>query len=472
MSSKINFPIILYKSKIMLPLILVIFAINLSSCEKFLETKSDVKLGRPESMADLEAILRNTSLKYAMVLTIGGADEYFYEYATWLARPEVQKMGYVWDPEVNDLDDWRYQYIAVFYANTVLFNLGSIPAGNEQARWNDIKGQALFFRAYKFYQVAMLYAPQYDPATSTTDMGIPLRLNADINEPSVRSTVSETYDQIIKDLKESAWLMYREVLPNTKDNKGRPTKTAAYAMLARVYLQMGDYAKAKESADSCLNLYNTLMDFNNPSEVNPTSSTLPVIAFNNETIFFTNTNGAPNSSSSARVNPALYNLFSDNNDIRKRAFFLLNSNGTYRFKGSYNGALSGGLNNLTDGLATDEVYLIRAEANARLNNVGPAMQDLNALLVKRWTTGTFVPFTASTADAALNIILLERRKELMYRGLRWCDLKRLNKDPRYATTISRELNGDTYELVPNDLRYSLLIPMEVMNLSEMTQNPR
>ncbi|HEX2629037.1 MAG TPA: RagB/SusD family nutrient uptake outer membrane protein, partial [Chitinophagaceae bacterium] len=137
-----------------------------------------------------------------------------------------------------------------------------------------------------------------------------------------------------------------------------------------------------------------------------------------------------------------------------------------RFKGSYNE----GSVNLFCGIATDELYLIRAECYARESNTNAAMQDLNALLAKR--IKPFVPLVAGSADEALTFILAERRKELPFRELRWSDLKRLNKEPARATTLTRNLNGQLYTLAPNDLRYTLLIPDEVIRITTLQQNPR
>lgn len=85
------------------------------------------------------------------------------------------------------------------------------------------------------------------------------------------------------------------------------------------------------------------------------------------------------------------------------------------------------------------------------------MKDLNNLLQTRWKVGTYINLTAANADTALGLILNERRKELCFRGLRWTDLKRLNKDDRFKVTITRSLNGQTYTLLPNSLRYVLPI---------------
>ncbi|MGY0036939.1 RagB/SusD family nutrient uptake outer membrane protein [Pedobacter sp. NJ-S-72] len=125
-----------------------------------------------------------------------------------------------------------------------------------------------------------------------------------------------------------------------------------------------------------------------------------------------------------------------------------------------------------DGLAVDELYLIRAEAYARVGNAASAINDLNVLLKSRWSTGKYVDIVATTADDALLKVITERRKELTMRGLRWSDLRRLNKDSKFSKTLSRTAQGITYTLPPNDLRYTLLIPQEVISNSPIAQNPR
>jgi hypothetical protein len=100
------------------------------------------------------------------------------------------------------------------------------------------------------------------------------------------------------------------------------------------------------------------------------------------------------------------------------------------------------------------------------------MNDLNTLLMTRWKTGTFVPYQAANADDALQQILTERKKELLFRGTRWADLRRLNKDSKFAMTLTRIINGVTYTLPPNDPRYAMPIPDNEISLSGIPQNAR
>lgn len=445
--------------------LVVTVILSTASCKKYLETKSVQSLATPSTLRDLEALLNADLINKGTMLANGSADEYYYIYTDWQSRTELHKNGYIWDPQLNNYTDWRDQYLAVFYSNTVLFNLDFISNGGDAQRWNRIKGGALFYRALAFFRIAQLYTPQYDANTAEVDPGIVLRLDADFNDVSSRSSVKKTYEQILSDLKASLEFLPDD-LPNSVLTKTFPSKVAVFALIARVSLQMGDYQKAREYADLCLQLYPYLLDYNDASKVVPGSSN-PFKLHNQEVIFYSNNDASPASNSRAKIDSTLYNSFAAA-DIRKTAFFSKNADNSYRFKGSYNE----GNVNLFCGLATDEMYLTRAECLARLGNTNDAMQDLNELLSKRYLKASFVPLVANNATEALKLILSERKKELIFREIRWSDLKRLNKESAFATGLTRDLNGQVYSLAPNDYRYSLLLPIEVTNLVNLPQNPR
>lgn len=446
-------------TKFLYPLLILFMLLN-GSCKKYLETKSDETLSKPATLNDLQLILDNPDLNKGMNLTNVGTDEYYITYSDWLSLDEIKQKGYTWHSELDDLIDWAVQYKTVFHANTALYNLDLILTKESQEKRNTIKGISLFFRAHSFYQLVQLYSPQYDEKTASKDLGIPLRLTADFNQNSSRSTVQQTYDQIIKDIRDALVL-----LPNISLIKTRPDKGACYALLARTYLQMGNYEKALDASDSCLKIYTTLLDYNSLSPASPYP--IPTFSSNPEIIFYSG-NGDPLNAEDSRVkiDSNLYNSF-NNDDLRKTILFKDNGDGTFGFKGNYSGGYD-----LFTGLALDEIYLIRAECFARSGKLNESLQDLNTLLSQRWISGTFIPFTASNSDQALSLILNERKKELIFRSIRWCDLKRLNKESNFQVTIKRDLDNQLFNLPPNDLRYQLLIPKDIIKLTNLIQNPR
>src|SRR5690606_39919502 len=111
-----------------------------------------------------------------------------------------------------------------------------------------------------------------------------------------------------------------------------------------------------------------------------------------------------------------------------------NGNGSYGFKGGYTGASN---NAFFVGLTTSELLLIQAECYARANHIDLALEALNRLLEHRYERETFVPYSAIDQEDCIKLVLAERRKELLFRGVRWSDLKRLNKEGRLDRKSTR-----------------------------------
>lgn len=447
-------------------LIMVAFILFTSGgCSKdFLDAKPDKKLALPSTLTDLQALMDNSAYMNGGWPSAGeiAADNYAVTSEAWhsFSYDITSQNLYIWEDNVfndNVQNEWFLAYQAVFYANTVLENIDAVQT-DDAAQKSNIKGEALFFRAQAFYELSQIFAGVYHKETATTDLGIPLRLTSDINQTSTRSSAEQTYHQIIADLQQAATLIALNPLYKT-----RPSKPAAYGMLARTFLSMHDYTNAKLYADSCLLLYHTLIDYNTLDS----TAYNPVPMFNDEVIFHSGM--FPRSivlQPAAIVDSALFASYA-NDDLRKPVFFKPLDVNTYGFYGSYSGSYI-----LFNGIATDEIYLIRAECEARLNQVNGAMQDLNTVLIKRWKAGAFIPYTATDADDALVKILQERRKELIFRGQRWTDLRRLNSDSRFAVSIERKIDDQTYTLQPGNLKYTFLIPQQVINISHIQQNPR
>ncbi|MDQ2719435.1 MAG: RagB/SusD family nutrient uptake outer membrane protein [Bacteroidota bacterium] len=448
-------------SKMYLLLLILFTLIVFSSCKKFLDAKTNKQLVIPSSLDDAQALLDFYDLMNGFYPSLGNeSDDNFYLLPSYFNSLIVkQRNHHTWAKEALDEFDWDYMYQIVLNANIAIETVDKQPVEiSNSTRARSIKGEALFFRAFAFYQVAQYYARPYDRSIASTVPGIPLRLSSALEPESKRATLEETWQQIVKDFKSSIALV-----PLINTPLSRPSKAAAYAALARTYLDMGEFELSDKYVDSSLQLNHTLMDFNSLD----TSLPYPFVRFNQEVLFpcITQLTGM-HLQTNYRVDSLLYQSY-DTNDLRRKLYFVTNGPGTVGFRGSYDGTRS-----LFNGLATDETYLIKAECETRLGFKDSAMADLNKLLSTRWVTGTFVPFSAATADQALNIILAERRKELILRGSRWFDLRRLNKDPRFAKTLIRIQNGITYTLPPMDPRYTFLLPVQVIALTGMLQNSR
>ncbi len=393
-----------------------------------------------------------------------GTNNFYMLNTQWQSLYNFQERNaYIWTPDIFQGEysfDWNDAYTRILNANVVIKGIEKVQTdGTSQSNWNNVKGSALFFRAYDFYDLAQEFCKPYIQSTANSDLGIPLRTDPDVSKGSVRASVQETYDQIIHDL-----LIAKDLLPINPLYKTRPSKPAAYALLARTYLAMENYDRALLYSDSSLQLFSALIDYNTLNA----SSTLPVPRLNNEVIFHCILENYLAFFTASHVIDSTLYISYDVNDLRRDIFFRIRS-GLLVFKGNYNNANG----TLFSGLASDETYLIRAECNARKGNTSIAMQDLNTLMIKRWkNNGTFIPFTAINADDALVKILKERRKELIFRALRWTDLRRLNHDPRFAETLLRVINGQTYSLPPNDPKYILPIANDEIQLSGIQQNPR
>lgn len=378
----------------------------------------------------------------------------------------VIRNAYLWAKNIYEgpfFSDWEAQYKIVAVANICLEGLSKITASNSNVQlYDQVKGTAHYYRALGFYQLLQLYAPAYVAATASSDLGIPLRFESDVNLIYGRSSVADCYAQVVKDLEIAI-----QYLPEQSSVQTRPNKASAQGILARVMLVLGKWNEAAQYAGTVLQKHSTLLDFNGLSA----TSSLPFPTIQNkhpevlhyQQMDFSSTYAGNNS----LFDTVLYQSYA-NNDLRKSIFFRLVA-GKPVFKGFYTG-----INGVPfGGLATNEVYLIRAEAMARLGNVSEAMNALNSLLQKRWRTGSFLPLTAVDPADALRKVITERRKELPFSGnLVWTDLRRFNLEPPFARSLKRVYQNSVYELSPNSIRYVLPIPDAEIRFTGITQNPR
>lgn len=456
------------KKNIKITILSVLQLILFAGCEKFLEEKSNKQLSVPTTVEDFQAMLNNFGNLNNDFIAAGevSADDYFLSDADFNSLGyESDKRLYTWQPDYvtrpqsSAGDEWYNCYKSIYVCNSVLQGLEDNNLAGAVA--DNVKGQALVFRAIRYLDGVQVWSPAYNKQSANTDLGMVLRLVPDITIPSVRSSVQQTYDVIIKDLSDAILL-----LPVNSSSVALPGKAVAYGLLARAYLFMGEYEKALQNAEAALGSTNAqVIDFNT---LDPNANfPIPAPNFASQelilwtTMFYANQLNEPVS----KIAPALYNLY-DDKDLRKVIYFGKNTDDTYFFKGTHIGYFG-----MTNSLTPPELLLIIAECNARLGNLSIAAEALNQLLIKRWKTGDFAPYTFTDNEAALRTILEERRKELVMRGLRWADIKRLNRDG-YNLTLTRMINGQTFTLPPNDFRYAIAISEDVIENGGIQQNPR
>lgn len=438
-------------SKIAIVLILV-------NCNRFLDEKSDSKLATAETLADNQALLDDyaTLASNSTSGEIAADDVYVTDADFNTMYDESMKRLYTWEPNYVSLptgSDWQLCFSRIKIFNTVLFNLKQYSISNA----DNVEGQALLLRASAYLEAAQIWCLAYDKNTAETKYGLPLRLDPDMNIPSVRLTLKETYSQILADLHRANTL-----LPVNQIAVSRPSKVTALAYLSRAYLYMGDYTNALKYGKEALSYNLALMNFNS---LNPAAA-YPIKDKNVEVMLSTSMSYSPFlATTKAKINSELYRSY-DTNDLRKTIYFKTLATGEILFKGNYSGSTS----RMTC-IATDEIYLNIAEAQAYLDDKTSAMRTLNDLLITRWKTGTFTELVASTRDQAMQMVRTERRKELLFRGLRWSDLKRYNREGENIN-LSKTINGQLFTLSANDLRYAIAIPEDIIKMTGMPQNPR
>ncbi|WP_423736072.1 RagB/SusD family nutrient uptake outer membrane protein [Chitinophaga caseinilytica] len=456
-------------TKLYLYIVIYVVAICIGCSKDWFDVKSDKQLAVPVTLKDFQALLDNGRLFNTFCPEMGeNASDYHGFRDNILSMLSVNEMNsYTWSriKPFRNVSDWANgttgSYGKVYNANLVLEGVRKLTnlSGSELAQRNSIEGQALFLRSKTFFELAEVFSPAYDVSIKQQRLGIPLRMESDILLKSERSTIEQTYSTIINDL-----LSASALLPDMPSFKTRASKVSCFAMLARVYLSMRNYSEALKYANAALEKYNTLINY---SDLAYEGKDNPFVDYVPEVIFYSYINGVAFTPRFVDVDINLYKSYNEN-DLRKFALYNYDElEQRVTFKGSYSGR---GFNYFFNGLATDELYLVRAECNVRNGNVNSAMNDINTLLKSRWK-GLYMEISASNTEEALNIVLEERKKELVFRGVRWSDLRRLNREPQFAQTFTRIVNGKTYTLEPNSYQYTFPIPEDIIEVSGMQQNP-
>ncbi|MFE2864650.1 MULTISPECIES: RagB/SusD family nutrient uptake outer membrane protein [Sphingobacterium] len=450
-------------------LLLFLCSMFLLACNPdYLDLKRDKSQTVPTTLDDFDGLLGNSmTMNQSSSHTLGmiSGDEYeVHDASVGLVSRDFERAAFLWQPDIfgnAESEDWNGAYRRILYCNIILEGLQKV-ARNEtnKVRYDRIKGECLFQRSLMFFNLAMQFAAL--PADKQRSIyGIPLRTESDPEQKNARNTVQETYDRIIADLLEAESLLPQEGL-----SIYRADKVAVQALLARVYLVLEDYNSASAYSMKTIQADHTLLNYNS---LDPNLN-FPFPSYgsgNTEILFYDMPDYAELISETyAKIPDVFYNSF-DQNDLRKTLFFRSEDPEKITFRGTYGG-------NYVDfsGLSLDESYLTLAECLVRKGEINQGMSYLKRLLTSRFKRESAVSIPVLNQEGALKFVLNERKKELLFRGVRWMDLRRLNLSKETAIVLHRNYEGKEYILNPNDVRYIFPIPQSVMLNSDVIQIPR
>lgn len=339
-------------------------------------------------------------------------------------------------------------YQIINAANTVIENIDKVKDSDKRTV---MIGEANFLKSLAYFDLVRFFAKPYVSGQANTQLGVVVRPNAiydfsgDLSKE--RSTVDEVYKTIIDGLN----IAYTN-LP--EENDFYADKYAAQALLARVYLQQGNYPLARDAANDVIeNSGHALSakysdafnhDTDKAEDVFAIQITKQTGVNDMVTFYASEDNGGRGGDFAITDNYlAKFTTPDDRADFVYEDYSILTSKFTDQFADV-------GLIRLA------EMYLIRAEANLQAGTAigNTPLDDINIIR----TRANADNLTAITIDD----ILLERDLELGMEGFLIHDIKRTKQ------TIITEDNDGEPRLLPYDSN-SLVFPIP---LSEMDANKK
>ena len=353
---------------------------------------------------------------------------------------------------------WGTAYYLISNANNLIDAIDEYEAlaTDDPVEISHLKGHGLFLRALAHFDLVRLYAKPYTDDPSA--LGVPVVLKTEIALP-VRNTVQEVYTQVISDLKEAITLYGAAPVLGGNDAAAWGSVDACNALLARVYLYMGDYTNAATHANEVINSGNYTLYTTANYALSWGANASPEVIFEvygdlgnsynpwwEEIGYMTWAEGYAD----VCATNDLYDSY-EAGDVRKDVFHTSSDAAyanSYWWPSKYPGKTDGNRrdNNIVV-LRLSEMYLIRAEA--ALNGAGStALADINLIRTNRGAT--------ALASANMDNLLNERRLELCFEGHNFFDYKRLKKT-LVRPNESGTLPSNTLSISYPDFRWALPI---------------
>ena len=375
----------------------------------------------------------------------------------------------------NHIGGWARYYRTINEANLIL---KALPNSNfTQVQKDGIEGEMKFLRALLYFNLSRIYAFEPKVIVALTNKGgVPLLLDG-IDDPAqisypTRASIDDVYKQIYKDLTDAVAKAPIDGGPS------KATKAAANALFARVALYNQDYENAiKFSTNALAGSVGRFVNNNEyvaawRSNSNPESIFEVLFQTRQESLgvndalqsAYTSIASVSQASALAASRPTPLPVANGWGAVVPTAAFVTLNVATDVRRGLYQDGLNRSSTIVTECtkflgksgvvymdnipvIRMSELYLIRAEANARsaIPNLVSAMADINQIRVR----AGLAPSSASTQATVLTEMETQRRLELAFEGHRWFDLKRWGRDVFKST--GNVVYGDTRTIaaIPN-----------------------
>ena len=225
---------------------IIALGLTLTSCDDWLDKLPDnrMELQTPSDVSNL-LVSAYPSAHPAYLLEMYSDNTDDCVNPSWSEASRFQAQAYKWEDITETGEDespqelWNRHYLAIASANAAI---DLIEGKGSPAEYNEQLGEALLCRAYAMFQLSTVFCKAYNPATASTDLGLPYPTHPEkvVGTVYTRGTMEDLYGQIDKDLQRG--------LPLVSSNYSKPkfhfNTEAAKAFAARFYLYKGDFAKA------------------------------------------------------------------------------------------------------------------------------------------------------------------------------------------------------------------------------------
>ncbi|PMD90469.1 hypothetical protein BWI97_23640 [Siphonobacter sp. BAB-5405] len=421
----------------------------LGSCQALLDKEPQNKISLEETFQDIESATVALSGAYRSLFEsnyLNGNRTFYPDLAGGNLKYSAtnrQILGDVYnftaDPDAGSMNSTYAQLYAILNnLNNIITRTPQIPNGSERTRTR-LVAEAMALRAMIHFDLVQLYAQPYTYTADASHPGIILNLKPILVTESQRprASVAECYAAILADLEQSLVLFENSTaIWSSGSTKNYMNPSVVRALLARVYLHKADYQQAYKQANAVITsasyrLYTNQNYVESWSQKNTSEAIFEVSVPANYTgtslgsYFDATTAGVSTTYLQMAATNDLLQLYSPT-DVRGKAHLyntLTMAGSEYSFSKKY----ARGEANATGVkvIRLSELYLIRAEAAARLGQLSQAYQDLNTIRTRADTAA--VPLQGTDAEVALKLIWLERRKELCFEGFLLLDLSRTHQ---------------------------------------------